>query len=302
MVKTKPIYVETLINSDMLNVWEYTQNPDLHQQWDLRFSEIDYLPKEKESDPQRFLYTTKIGMGMRISGKGESIRTIHKDGERVSSLKFWTDHPLSLIKEGSGYWKYVETDAGIQFITQYDYKTRFGFAGKMLDQLFKPLMGWATAWSFDCLKLWLEKEIPPRLSFNKSMIHSIVSIVLAFIWVYQGLVPKILFQDAGELALFRGTGMFQGHEALFLYALGTAQILFGLLILRFSRTKMLHRINILSLVCLGFGALMSQWSIFAAPFNPTTITMAMIGLSLIALLNGDLPNASNCKRQRVRGE
>ncbi|WP_227938833.1 DoxX-like family protein [Alkalihalobacillus deserti] len=300
MLKSKPIYVETLINSDIEKVWGYTQDPEIHQQWDLRFSNIDYLPKEKENDPQRFLYKTNIGFGISIAGKGESIKTIHKDDERMSSLKFWTDHPLSLIEEGSGYWKYVTTDSGIKFFTQYDYKTRFGYVGRIIDQLFKPLMGWATAWSFDCLRLWLEKEIPPRISFIRSIIHFISSFVLAFIWIYQGLVPKVLYQEAGELALLEGTGWFQGQEGLFLYALGTIQIIFGLLFLRFSRTKLLHIINILALLCLGFGALMSQGIVFAAPFNPTTITIAMIGYSVIALVNiRDLPNASNCKRQRV---
>ncbi|WP_034681447.1 DoxX-like family protein [Caldalkalibacillus mannanilyticus] len=298
-MKSKPIYVETLIKSDIEKVWEYTQNPDIHEQWDLRFSNIKYLLKENENDPQRFLYTTNIGFGMSLAGKGESKKTISKDDERMSSLKFWTDHPLSLIKEGSGYWKYVITDSGVTFLTQYDYETRFGFVGKLVDKLFRPLMGWATAWSFDCLRLWIEKEIPPSISFIRSILHYVVSFVLAFIWIYQGLVPKILYQEAGELALLKGTGWFQGQEEVFLYTLGAIQIVFGLLFLCFSRKKWLHIINILALVILGFGALMSQGDVFFAPFNPTTLTVAMIGYSVMAMLNiRDLPNAANCKRKR----
>lgn len=77
-------------------------------------------------------------------------------------------------------------------------------------------MGWATAWSFDCLRLWLEKDIHPRMSFIRSIIHYIVIFVLSFIWIYQGLVPKIFFQNAGELVLLKETGWFQGYESLFL--------------------------------------------------------------------------------------
>ncbi|AEB23774.1 YndG [Bacillus amyloliquefaciens TA208] len=35
-----------------------------------------------------------------------------QSSERVSALAFASDHPLSLIKEGRGYWKYIERDNG----------------------------------------------------------------------------------------------------------------------------------------------------------------------------------------------
>lgn len=45
----KPIYVEIKIQEDIEKVWEYSQNPKLHEQWDLRFTSITYndkLPNE----------------------------------------------------------------------------------------------------------------------------------------------------------------------------------------------------------------------------------------------------------------
>lgn len=53
MSKSKPIYVETFIKSELDTVWMYTQEPDLHQQWDLRFSDITYIPKEEPDAPQQ---------------------------------------------------------------------------------------------------------------------------------------------------------------------------------------------------------------------------------------------------------
>ncbi|MFA9456282.1 DoxX-like family protein [Halalkalibacter sp. AB-rgal2] len=301
MSKSKPIYVETLINTEMEKLWDYTQKPDVHQQWDLRFTNITYLPKENEGDPQHFLYQTNIGCGLTINGTGESVKTVMKKNERVSSLKFWANHPLSLIVEGSGYWKYTQTSDGIVFLTQYDYATRFGYLGKLMNVVFKPLMGWATAWSFDCLRLWLEKGISPQMSMMRSLFHIIASFVLAFIWIYQGLVPKVLFQDAGELELLQGTGLFQGQEELFLYILGVLQIGFGLSFLWLGRYWWLHVINIVALICLGVGALTSSAYLLAAPFNPLTLTMAMIGYSILMILNlKDLPSADHCKRKRDR--
>ncbi|MGL4523881.1 MAG: DoxX-like family protein [Bacilli bacterium] len=299
MGQSNPIYVETLIQAEIDQVWEYTQNPSLHKQWDLRFSEIHYLPKENESAPQQFQYVTNIGFGLSICGTGENVKTIQSPDERTSGLKFWANHPLSLIKEGSGYWKYSQTERGIRFLTQYQYKVAFGVFGRLLDCVFNPLLGWATAWSFECLRLWIERGIPPRISYIRSFIQYSIGFLLAFIWMYQGLVPKILFQENGELQLLQATGSFSSKETQFLYILGAFQLLFGFCFIRYSHSIMLHRANILLILCLGMGAFSSGTEIFTAPFNPITLSVAMIGYSLIAIVNSKyLPYVKNCKRKR----
>ncbi len=125
------IYVEIPIRASMDELWEKTQNPQLHQRWDLRFTQIEYLPRQGE-EPQRFLYRTRVGFGLKIDGQGESIG--ERDGEggaRTSSLKFWSDDTKSLIKVGSGYWRYVPDGKNpptgedarhptIRFFTWYD--------------------------------------------------------------------------------------------------------------------------------------------------------------------------------------
>jgi hypothetical protein len=55
------IYVEILVRAPMETLWSRTQTPSLHEKWDLRFSRIEYLPKEHETEPQRFRYSTRMG-------------------------------------------------------------------------------------------------------------------------------------------------------------------------------------------------------------------------------------------------
>ncbi|MDR7907041.1 DUF4166 domain-containing protein [Bacillus velezensis] len=169
-MKQKTIYVEINIASDIETLWEYTQNPHLHKEWDLRFSDITYLHRLPD-EPQRFLYETRIGFGLKVSGTGESIGDIRsRSSERVSSLAFASDHPLSLIKEGRGYWKYIERDNGqTAFLTQYQYETARGLPGSWIDRfLFRPLLSWATAWSFDALRLWIEQILLSELHLEAS--------------------------------------------------------------------------------------------------------------------------------------
>lgn len=117
MRRIAPIYVEIRIRGNMDLLWERTQYPHLHRRWDLRFTEIEYLPRPDPAEPQRFLYTTRIGFGLRIEGRGESVGENLSDQSRTSSLRFWSDDSKSLITDGSGYWKYVPTDDGIRFFT-----------------------------------------------------------------------------------------------------------------------------------------------------------------------------------------
>ena len=202
----RPIYVERLIDAPLEALWDATQRPDIHQRWDLRFTEIRYLPRASESEPQRFLYATRIGFGLRIAGEGESAGHAERNGDRTSALRFWSDDPRSLIRKGSGYWRYAPTAAGIRFITQYDYETRFGGSGRAADVVFRPILGWATAWSFDRLRLWLERGADPATLLERSLVHWIARASLAAIWLYHGIVPKLL-APAGEIDLAMRIGV-----------------------------------------------------------------------------------------------
>lgn len=183
-----PIYVEAQIRGTMDELWRRTQSPELHERWDLRFSSITYLPRASESDPQRFRYTTRLGFGIAIIGEGETAGDRSgPNGQRTSALRFWSESPISLIRSGAGYWKYMPTVEGIRFVTAYDYQVRFGAVGKLFDRLvFRRLIGWATAWSFDRLRLWIEREQVPETALWRTVIcaaslftHGSVEIPLA---------------------------------------------------------------------------------------------------------------------------
>ncbi|MGH7885883.1 MAG: DoxX-like family protein [Thermodesulfobacteriota bacterium] len=299
MNNSKGIYVEISIKTSMDKLLEYTQTPDLHEKWDLRFSTIEYLPKDDAKAPQKFLYTTKIGFGLTVEGEGESSGTRQgESGESTSALKFWSDQKISLIRSGSGYWKYIPNGETIRFLTWYDYSVRFGKVGEVFDKwIFRPLIGRVTAWSFDCLRIWMEEKIPPAVLLRKSLIQAVTNFVLAFIWIYQGTVPKLLFPDSGELEILRGSRMFSGYESSMLLLIGLGEFVFGLFFLVLGR-KFLHYLNIVVLVTLSIGAVISNPQIFVAPFNPASLNLAMIALSIAAILNCDyLATARNCLRK-----
>jgi hypothetical protein len=156
----KPLYIETTIRCEMAELWRLSQDPACHEQWDLRFTHIEFL------SPGRFTYSTTVLPGLTIGGTGVTVgERIRPDGTCTSALRFGTNHPLSMIKSGSGYWRYVPTGVGIRFLTGYDYRPGLAVA----DLLFRPLLGWATAWSFDRLRLWAERGITPGRSLANAL-------------------------------------------------------------------------------------------------------------------------------------
>ncbi|WP_404313342.1 SRPBCC family protein [Agrococcus terreus] len=152
------IYVESSIRAPLAEVWARTQDLEDHPRWDLRFSSIE--PTTLDDEAQRFRYARRIPWRT-VQGVGISIgERAGADGSRTSALRFATDDPLSPIRSGRGYWRYVPDGDSVRFITGYDFEPGMG---RVVDLVARPLLGWATAWSFDRLRIWLERgEAPER--------------------------------------------------------------------------------------------------------------------------------------------
>jgi hypothetical protein len=295
MARNRGIYVESEIRASLDEIWLRTQNPALHELWDLRFTKIDYLTRGSE-EPQRFLYSTRIGFGLKIDGQGESTGTrVDADGPRTSALKFWSADPKSLIETGSGYWKYVPTSNGVKFLTWYDYQTRFGATGRLIDLLvFRPLISWATAWSFDRLRLWVESGALPRFSMRMALIHAVARWGIAFIWLWQGLVPKLLFANTDEQTMLLAGGL----SPEFLPAIGALEVTIAVATLGLWRWRPFFLWNGLAMVAAVIAVALNSPSYLVGAFNPVTLNAGVMLLSIVGYLSAaEIPSASRCVRQ-----
>lgn len=171
-VSRRPVYVEVGIRAAMDRVWKLSQDPALHPQWDLRFSRI--TPIEQDGHGLlHFRYEFRLPLYV-IQGTGTSLgHRFRPDGQATSVLKFDTADPVSPIGQGSGYWRYIPTENGLRFITGYNYQPGMGALGRALDSwVFRPALGWATAISFDRLRMWAESDLDPRGSRNRWLVDA----------------------------------------------------------------------------------------------------------------------------------
>ena len=294
------IYVDIVVRAPMDALWAHTQTPALHEQWDLRFSAIDYLPRSDDSAPQRFRYATRIGFGLEVAGEGETLG--HRDlpdGSATSALKFASDAPLSIIRDGSGYWKYIPTREGVRFLTWYDYRTRFGVAGTVVDRLiFRPLIGWATAWSFDRLRLWLEDRVDPRLAVRLTLIHLVARLTLAAVFAYQGIVPKLLARHADEIALIEAAGVPTGQTVTAVVALGVAEVAVAAALLGAWSRSWPAWLCLIAMPIATLDVALFSPAFFEAAFNPFSLNLSVAALAAVDLLViGGVPFARRCLRR-----
>lgn len=300
-MRSKPVYVEIEISTSMDELWRATQTPHLHEQWDLRFSSITYLPR-KEDEPQHFSYKRNLGFGQTIEGWGITSGSHEgKHGARTSSLHFGTDNVLSPIKEGKGYWKYIPKESSITFLTQYDYEVPLGKFGQIADRLlFRPLIGWGTALSFDVLKRWLEKDETPISQYLRFFVSWLFAFLFFFIWIYHGLIPKLIYMHPDEISMVNNLFPLTYEKGYWIVKMtGIIEMIFGLIWLFYKNKRNLFGLQVIIFPLLTISAILADPIILVHPFNPLTFNLSLAFISLVGyFMSKDAPSATICKRKR----
>lgn len=114
-------------------------------------------------------------------------------------------------------------------------------------------------------------------------IQGLCRLAIGGVWMYQGLVPKLLGPHPDELALALALGVDTETARMMSYAAGVGEMLLGgcVLALRHQRWP-LHLTLVLMLVLLAY-CIAAAPAVLTAPFNPVALNGCMAALALIAL-------------------
>jgi len=166
--------------------------------------------------------------------------------------------------------------------------------GRTIDRLlFRRLIGWATAWSFDRLRLWIDRGVPPEVSMRMTLIHGLARLGIAFIWLWQGLVPKLAFASVDERAMAAAAGL----PLRLVPAIGAVEIVFAAVTVLTWRWRSLFLWNILVMIVALTAVGLQSPSYLIAAFNPVTLNVGMVLLSMAGYISAaELPSASRCLR------
>lgn len=110
-----------------------------------------------------------------------------------------------------------------------------------------------------------------------------IHITLAVLWVYQGLIPKVLYKAQDEQYIWQQQGFDELISLILMQFSGYIEIIFGMLFLVFKQSKILHFLNILGVLGLSLLIAIIDMRYFQNAFNPFVMNVAMASLSIIAL-------------------
>jgi hypothetical protein len=163
---------------------------------------------------------------------------------------------------------------------------------------FRPLLGWATAWSFDRLRLWIERGVAPASSLRASVVYALARGSIALIWLYHGLVPKLLTHQATEALMLTRAGVAPETAAALVNVAGAVEIGLGLLMLLAWRWRWPLLLTIGLMVAALAGSLRYTPELVVAAFNPVSLNLAVSALAAIAYgIAADVPSARRCLRR-----
>ncbi|NVJ59938.1 MAG: DoxX-like family protein [Gammaproteobacteria bacterium] len=122
--------------------------------------------------------------------------------------------------------------------------------------------------------------------FSKD-IHLIATLTIAFIWAYHGLVPKLLGPHSQELDMIAAFGINENLATTLAYIAGVLELLMAVLVLVYRNKFWPFYLTIAIVLVLSITVLFGQPSFVMFAFNPITINIAMIMLSIIAIRSMD---------------
>ena len=109
-----------------------------------------------------------------------------------------------------------------------------------------------------------------------------IHITLAVLWVYQGLIPKVLYKAQDEQYIWQQQGFDELISLILMQFSGYIEIIFGMLFLVFKQSKILHFLNILGVLGLSLLIAIIDMRYFQNAFYPFVMNVAMASLSIIA--------------------
>ena len=110
-----------------------------------------------------------------------------------------------------------------------------------------------------------------------------IQLSLAALWIYQGLVPKILFQAQDELRIWLLQGFDESLALALMQLSGVAEMIFGCLLLMLKPSRLLYGLNILAMLGLSLLIIALEPLYFSKAFNPFVMNGAMAALSACAI-------------------
>ena len=114
-----------------------------------------------------------------------------------------------------------------------------------------------------------------------SAVHAVARVTLALVFLWHGLVPKLLFRHTDEMALLRDGGLSDAAAARVVVAIGVAEVAFGVALLLLWRVRALLLLAAVSMLGMTLGILVNSPRFVPAAFTPVTLNLCVAALGIV---------------------
>ena len=123
--------------------------------------------------------------------------------------------------------------------------------------------------------------------------YTLCRLSVAFVWLYHGLVPKLLGPHKDELAMNMSLGLSIEHAELLARVGGVSEILFSAAVFLFWTRRWPLVVSAGGMIVLLIFSLLAAPNLAMGAFNPVTTNLCVLVLSLVALKQWEnLPEAT----------
>lgn len=121
---------------------------------------------------------------------------------------------------------------------------------------------------------------------SRNCVYRIARLTMTIMWLYLAIFPKYVFTENVQVEVVRAWGLFPGNELNMLRLLGVCEIGLAAAHLLLWTRREVFLVNIALLIGLNIISLLAMPAAFAQPFNPLTIGLPMMALSLAGYASG----------------
>jgi uncharacterized membrane protein YphA (DoxX/SURF4 family) len=129
--------------------------------------------------------------------------------------------------------------------------------------------------------------MPAPLSTDQRMarVHAIARVALAIVFLWHGLIPKLLFHHPDEWLMLTDAGMGLQRARQVVFAAGIAEVLLGIWLLLGWRVRIVLPLIVVAMLLATAGIAVNSPRYLVAAFNPVTLNLCVLALAAIAWLS-----------------
>ena len=114
-----------------------------------------------------------------------------------------------------------------------------------------------------------------------STVHAVARVTLALVFLWHGIVPKLLYRHGDELELMRDSGVSAGGAARTIIVVGWLEVAYALALLLAWRVRALFLVATLAMAVITPGIMLNSPRFIPAAFTPVTLNLCVAVLGVI---------------------